>query len=384
MEIHFNEPYISGKEISYIEDVFKRSYFSGNGYYTNKCQELIEHKYNINKVLLTHSCTGALEMAALLMELNKKDEIILPSYTFCSTATAFLRSGAKLVFAEISEDDLMLDPEDVKNKLSPNTKVIVPVHYGGSCAKTEDIKSIVKGTDISIIEDAAQGFASFSPEKEPLGSIGKLGCISFHETKNFHSGLGGAIYLNDKSEEFLNKAIQVWQRGTNRQSQLSGEIERYTWTELGSSFYPSELQSACLLAQLETIEENVKTRSNIYECYLENLIPLEHENYLKLYKHDTETIHNHHAVIIFVKDEKTNNMLRQYLLENGIEAYIGYVPLHSSPMGKKLGYKNSDLSKTEEISKRIIRLPMHNNLSEKNVKKICMKISNFFNQSSNL
>tara|TARA_B100000780_G_scaffold265759_1_gene221429 strand:+ start:2558 stop:3700 length:1143 start_codon:yes stop_codon:yes gene_type:complete len=374
---NFSEPFISGNEIDYIKDVISNGFFGGNGPYSKRCEELIQQEFGISKVLLTDSCTSALEITALLMALNPDDEIILPSYTFPSTGSAFLRAGAKLVFAEIDAATLMIDAEDVKNKITTKTKAIVAVHYAGTSANLSPLLKLATEYNLKLVEDSAQGFGSFNERGQPLGSIGDFGCISFHETKNIHCGLGGALYINSEDKELISKAVQIWERGTNRQDQLKGLVDKYTWTALGSSFYPSELQSAFLFSQLEVYKSNIEQRSLIYSTYINELRDIESSNKINILKH-LDKGHNHHALIIIVESEEVSDQLLAFLRTYKINPFIGYVPLHSSPMGQSLGYNQLDLPVTYEVSKRVIRLPFHNNLSIDDVVFITTKIKNFY------
>ena len=374
---NFTKPFLSGNEIEYIKDVISNGFFGGNGPYSRRCEKFIEQEFEIPKVLLTDSCTSALEMTALLMDLSPSDEIILPSYTFPSTGSAFLRAGAKLIFAEIDPATLMIDAEDVKNKITSNTKAIVAVHYAGSSANLLPLLKLANQYNLKLVEDAAQGFGSFNEDNVPLGSIGDFGCISFHETKNIHCGLGGALYINSQDEGLISKAVQIWERGTNRQDHLKGLVDKYTWTALGSSFYPTELQSAFLFSQLEVYKSNIAQRAEIYTAYINALVEVESSFKLKLLKHENIR-HNHHALIITVESEEVCDNLMSYLRSYDISPFIGYVPLHSSPMGQSLGYNALDLPITHEVSKRVIRLPFHNQLSLDDVKFIVTKIKNFY------
>ncbi|MCH7670520.1 MAG: aminotransferase class I/II-fold pyridoxal phosphate-dependent enzyme, partial [Acidobacteria bacterium] len=245
--------------------------FAGNGPYTKACQRLLENRYGVPSVLLTHSCTGALELAALVSGVGPGDEVIVPSYTFATTASAFLRTGANIVFCEIDPATMNIDVDDVESRLTPRTRAIVPVHYGGIGADMEGLERLTEGTDITIVEDAAQGLDAKIGE-EWLGTIAPMGTISFHETKNLHAGLCGALFLNDGS--LFDRAEDMWERGTNRTKMLRGVVDKYTWIESGSSFCPSELQAAFLLAQLEHIDENRAERQPLYETYDRRLRPL--------------------------------------------------------------------------------------------------------------
>ena len=375
MSIKFNEPYIAGKELEYIKQVFENGFFAGNGPFTEKVQNLLAEKYQVKKVLLTHSCTAALEMSAILLRVGPGDEVILPSYTFPTTASSFLRTGAKLVFVDVDPLTMMMDSRDVENKITVNTKVIVPVHYGGIACDMENIMRIASKYDIHVVEDAAQGLDS-SLNNQWLGTIGTFGCISFHETKNIHAGLAGALFINDES--FYDRAVAVWERGTNRQQVLKGLADKYSWVELGSSNYPSELQAAFLLAQIESIDENVAYRKEIYTAYFQALSPMQDLGYFSLPLIKGNRKLNYHSFFMMFNSESECDRIREHLKAQEIMAYIGYVPLHSSAMGLSLGYTNEDLPVTERMSKNVLRLPFHNNMTLEDVAKVCDGIKECF------
>ena len=368
--IKFNEPFIAGNEIDYIKDVFDLRHFSGNGKYTQKCQELIGARFN-TEVLLTDSCTSALEISALLLKEEKNQEVILPSYTFSSTAAAFARAGYRLIFAEINSDNMMLDVNDVERKITDNTCAVVVVHYGGYCAEINRLKALCDQKQIYLVEDGAQAFDCFL-EGKALGTFGQLGCISFHETKNIHAGLAGALLIND--HKFSERATHIWERGTNRQEVLKGLVDKYSWVEIGGSFYPSELQAAFLYAQLEALDRNFRERKAVYETYRDSLIQLRDQGQLGFPDFPADYKPNYHAFFVVFNSEQECDAVRVFLKEHQVMAYIGYVPLHSSRVGKKMGYQEDDLPLTEEYSKRVLRLPFHNNLAVPDVEYICTLI----------
>lgn len=374
--IKFNEPFITGNELKYIEDVFTQNQFYGVGKYTAKSTELISKRLDAPNVLLTDSCTSALEITALLLRDRLRDqEIILPSYTFSSTASAFSRAGFDLVFAEIEPGSMMLDQDDVKNKITDRTAAIVVVHYGGYCADLHTLKDICDKNRLYLIEDAAQAFDSYLDGKA-LGTFGHFGCFSFHETKNIHAGLSGALLINDVS--FADRATHIWERGTNRQDVLKGLVDKYSWVEIGGSFYPTELQAAFLYAQLEAIDQNIEERKGIYAAYSAGLSVLRNNEMLFYPDFKKGFSSNYHAFFIILKSEVNCDQIRMHLVDNGVSAYIGYVPLHSSVVGKSMGYKEDSLPITEEYSKRILRLPLHNNLTSDDVDIICDLIKDCF------
>lgn len=370
--IPFNSPYVTGRELTYLEDVINSGHFAGNGPYTKRAQRLLEERYDVPHVLLTHSCTAALELAALLLDLQPDDEVIVPSYTFASTAAAFLRTGAKIVFAEVLPPTMNIDVDDVERKMTSKTRVIVPVHYGGIAADMARLEAIVADTRAVLVEDAAQGLESRLGNRW-LGSIAPLGTISFHETKNLHSGLGGALFVNDDS--LFERAEDIWERGTNRAKLFKGLVDKYTWVELGSSFYPSELQAAFLYAQLESIDDNLAERRALYDRYDEVLRPLEARGALELPIVPPENAINAHAYHMVANSVDEADQIRVGLKDRGIHAYIGYVPLHSSPMGTRLGYAASDLPVTQAYASRVLRLPLHNSLTVADIDAVTNAIS---------
>lgn len=364
--IRFSEPFIAGKELEYLADVVKGRSFAGNGPYTKRAQALIETRIGVRTALLTHSCTAALEMSALLLNVGPGDEVIVPSYTFCSTASAFARTGARIVFCEVDPETMMADPADIERRITARTKAIVPIHYGGLACRVREISDIARARRIPLVEDAAQGFDA-SVDGQALGTFGQFGCISFHETKNLHAGLCGALYINDDDDDLRDRAIRVWERGTNRQAQLKGLVDKYTWTDLGSSFYPSELQAAFLLAQLEAADANKAYRQRLYERYAAVLSKLADAGAFHFPRMPSTLRSNYHACYLIFHATADCDRVRESLRAQGISAYIGYVPLHSSPMGRVLGNTPRDLPVTEEMAPRVLRLPFHNSMSEEDV-----------------
>lgn len=375
--IRFNEPFIAGNELGYIEDVFKQNQFYGNGKYTKLCTELIRKRLSTNNVLLTDSCTSALEITALLMrDLNQEQEIILPSYTFSSTASAFARAGFKLVFAEVDPQTMMLDLEDAKSRITQNTTAIVIVHYGGYCAEVNEFRTLCDQRDLKLVEDAAQAFDCYLDNKA-LGTFGDFGCFSFHETKNIHAGLSGALLVKDDS--LIDRATHIWERGTNRQEVLKGIANKYTWVEIGGSFYPTEMQAAFLYAQLEAVDINISERKGIYSAYLNGLSQLKSQNKINFPDLQVDYKSNYHAFFVIFKSEAICDKVREYLVANKVTAYIGYVPLHSSPVGISMGYTVESLPITELTAKRVLRLPFHNKMSLEDVTLVCNLIKGCIN-----
>ncbi|ABD81388.1 CheW protein [Saccharophagus degradans 2-40] len=359
--IKFNEPFLAGNELKYLKDVFRQDHFYGNGKYTRLCAEFIRKKLSVENVLITDSCTSALEIAALLMrETGQEQEIILPSYTFSSTASAFARAGFKLVFAEIDPKTMMMDVRDVREKFTQNTAAVVVVHYGGYCAEVNEFRALCDANEVYLVEDAAQAFNCFLNNKA-LGTIGDFGCFSFHETKNVHAGLSGALIIKDNS--FVNRATYIWERGTNRQDVLKGLANKYSWVEIGGSFYPTELQTAFLYAQLEALERNIEERKVIYDEYKIGLAPLKLAGVVYYPEFHVDYKSNYHAFFVVFNSESKADQVREFLRARNVHAYIGYIPLHSSPVGLKMGYEINSLPITEKYSKRVLRLPLHNKLT---------------------
>jgi dTDP-4-amino-4,6-dideoxygalactose transaminase len=377
MEIPFNRPYLTGKEIKYIKNSLNRRKLSGDGYYTKKVNEFIENTFHTPKALLTTSGSAALDMAALLLNLQPEDEIILPSYTFVSTANSFLLTGAKLVFAEIKEDTLNINPKDVKEKITSKTKAIVPVHYAGVACDMDAIMEIANKKNIKIIEDAAQGVNAKYKGKY-LGTIGDIGCYSFHETKNYSCGEGGAILIN-KDKELIERAEIIREKGTNRSKFFRGEIDKYTWVDIGSSFLPSEILAAFLYAQFEQLDEINNKRKFIFNYYFKHLKELEDQEILRLPIIPEGCECNAHMFYILLNSEKERNKLMDKLKEKNILSVFHYLPLHTSPMGKKLGYKKGDLPITENISGRLLRLPMYADLKVVELDYIMKELYNIIN-----
>ena len=310
-DIEFNLPFISGNEKKYIQQVFENGHFSGNGVFTKRVQSWLENYLGANRVLLTHSCTAALEMSGLLIDLEPGDEVIMPSFTFVTTASSIMRAGAIPIFCEINDENMQIDFSDAEKRVTSRTKAIIPVHYAGFSGDMDVAIDFCNSLDLIMIEDAAQGLGSFWKDR-PLGSFAPLSAISFHETKNIHCGLGGCLVIND--DDFVERAEVVWERGTNRAAFFKGLVDKYSWQELGSSFYPSEIQAAFLLAQLEMMEENHKSRGTKWKKYSELLSPLESEGKLRMIRPEANSKHNYHAVAILLQSGLLLLMLQSGLL----------------------------------------------------------------------
>ncbi|MFZ6016091.1 MAG: dTDP-4-amino-4,6-dideoxygalactose transaminase [Nitrospirota bacterium] len=372
MKIPFNRPYMTGKELEYISQAYANGHLSGNGPFTKKCQEWLERTTGCAKALLTHSCTAALEMAAILIDIQSGDEIIMPSYTFVSTANAFVLRGGVPVFVDICPDTLNIDTTKTEEAITPKTKAIVPVHYAGVSCEMDTIMAIAQKHGLFIIEDAAQGVMS-TYKGRYLGSIGHLGAYSFHETKNVISGEGGALIIND--DQFIELAEIIWEKGTNRSKFFRGEIDKYTWEYIGSSYLPSELTAAFLYAQLEEAHNLTNRRIAIWEQYHSTLEPLEKAGILKRPHVPSDRQHNAHMYYIILPNLKIRDYLISKLKEKDINAIFHYVPLHSSQAGRKFGRTHGDLKITQDISERIIRLPMWVELTAEKVDRVVLAIT---------
>jgi dTDP-4-amino-4,6-dideoxygalactose transaminase len=358
--IHFSQPAFIGNEEKYLKQAMENKQLSGDGQFTKKCHEWFEKYTGTKKALLTTSCTHALEMAAILLNIKEGDEVIMPSYTFVSTANAFVLRGAKIVFVDIRPDTMNIDETKIENAITDKTKVIVPVHYAGVACEMDTIMDIAKRYNLFVVEDAAQGITSTYKGKA-LGTIGDLGTYSFHDTKNITSGEGGVLLINN--EEFKERAEIIREKGTNRSQFFRGEIDKYGWQDLGSSYLPSELNAAILLAQLENIEKIQEKRLSLWDKYYELLSDLEKQNLIALPKIPNNCTHNAHIFYIKCKDIDERTTLIEYLKSKDIYATFHYVPLHSSIAGTKFGkFMGDDIYTTKE-SERILRLPLHYRIS---------------------
>ena len=372
--IDFNRPAFVGSELEYIQDAIHRGMLCGDGIYTKKCSQWMEKEFDVSRVMLTTSCTHALEMAAFLCDIQPGDEVIMPSYTFVSTADAFVLRGAKIVFVDIRPDTMNLDEKLIEQAITPKTKVIVPVHYAGVACEMDTIMDIAHRHGLKVVEDAAQGVDACYKGKA-LGTIGDFGCYSFHETKNFTMGEGGALLF--QKEEYLEKAEILREKGTDRSKFFRGQVDKYRWMDYGSSYLPSELNAAYLYAQLEAKDKIQKKRMEIYEYYHRNLADLAAEGKVEQPYVPQECEHNAHMYYLKVKDMKVRTRLLAYLLENGICSVFHYVPLHSAPAGQKFGrFAGEDVYTTKE-SERLLRLPMFYNLDMEDVKRIVDVIHKF-------
>lgn len=352
---------MTGKELFYIAEAHFNNMLAGDGPFTKKCHTWLEEKTGAKKALLTHSCTAALEMAAILADIQPGDEVIMPSYTFVSTASAFVLRGGKPVFIDIRPDTLNIDEKLIEQAITPKTKAIVAVHYAGVGCEMDTIMAIAKKHNLIVIEDAAQGVMS-TYKGRALGSIGHLGCYSFHETKNVISGEGGALLIND--ERFVERAEIIREKGTDRSRFFRGLIDKYTWCDLGSSFLPGELTAAFLYAQLEEAEKITQKRLDIWSYYHLALAHLEEKKYLKRPVLPVDCQQNAHMYYVILDSATNRNNVLAQLRESQINAVFHYVPLHSSPAGQQYGKTCGQLSLTNTLSERLIRLPLWVGLTE--------------------
>jgi dTDP-4-amino-4,6-dideoxygalactose transaminase len=372
--IPFNKPFVAGKELYYIAQAVTYGNLGGDGHFTQRCSQLLEERFGIGKVLLVPSCTAALEMAAMLFDLKPDDEVIMPSYTFVSTASAVVRVGARPVFVDIRPDTLNLDETLLEDAITERTRAIFPVHYAGIACEMDRIMTIARKNNLKVAEDAAQGVNAFY-EDRALGAIGDLGCYSFHETKNYICGEGGALCINDPA--LVERAEIIRDKGTNRKQFFRGHVDKYTWVDLGSSYVPSEICSAFLFAQLEMFDAISDRRRRIYQFYRHHLKPLAAEGLLRLPQVPEECRGNNHMSYILLPDRITRDGLMAHLGQNGIHSVFHYVPLHTSPMGRRYGYNEGDLPVTEEMSGRLLRLPLFYDITEEEQERVVGHVQEF-------
>ena len=375
--INFNEPTLSGKELDYIRDAVTVEHkLCGDGKYTHKCNEWIEDNTGVAKAMLTTSCTHALEIAAMLCDIKAGDEVIMPSYTFCSTADAFVLRGAKVVFVDIRPDTMNIDESLIENAITDKTKAIVPVHYAGVGCEMDKIMDIASRYGLKVVEDAAQGVRA-SYKGRALGSIGDYGCFSFHETKNYCMGEGGAILLRDPDQ--IEQAEIIREKGTNRSKFFRGQIDKYTWVDKGSSYLPSELNAAYLWAQLEVADEIFEDRIRKWNLYHDLLSSSDVvKDRIELPFIPEGCVHNAHMFYIKVRDLEERTRLIKHLRDNEINAVFHYVPLHSAEGGLKYGRFSGEDRYTTKESERLLRLPLHYNIKLEEIEKICEAIRSFF------
>lgn len=376
MFIPFNKPTLSGKEEKYILDSISSRNLAGDGQYTKKCHKWFEKKLNCEKVLLTGSCTHALEIAAILLNIKNGDEIIMPSYTFVSTANAFVLRGAKIVFVDIRPDTMNLDENKIEQAITDKTKAIVPVHYAGVACDMEKILKISQKYNLYVVEDAAQAMMS-KYSNIPLGTIGDLGTFSFHETKNYTSGgEGGLLIINNKN--FIERAEIIREKGTNRSLFFRGMVDKYSWVDIGSSYLMNEISAAYLLGNLEKSNDINENRVSNWQTYYVELEKLKKKSVIDLPSIPNKCEHNAHIFYIKVKDLDTRHKLIEHLKSNNVSSAFHYVPLHSSDAAKKFSRLSGEDIYTTVESERLIRLPMFYGLNKVDIIKICKIINDFF------
>lgn len=373
--ISFNVPPFVGKEKEYVMQAIDSHKISGDGAFTKKCSEWLEKQTGSPRVLLTTSCTHATEMAAILADIQPGDEVIMPSYTFVSTADAFVLRGAKVVFVDIRPDTMNIDENLIEDAITDKTKAIVPVHYAGVACEMDTIMDIAIRHNLCVIEDAAQGVMS-TYKGRALGTIGDYGCFSFHETKNYSMGEGGALLI--KNEDMIEEAEIIREKGTNRSKFFRGQIDKYTWVNAGSSYLPSELNAAYLYAELEVAEEINQNRRTSWSRYYQLLTPLAEQGRIELPYIPDECEHNGHMFYIKCKDIEERSALIQYLKEKDIMAVFHYIPLHSAPAGRKFGRFSGEDRFTTKESERLLRLPMYYGLKSRQQELISRNIFDFY------
>jgi len=366
--IPFNRPYSTGKEVDYIAEAMGNSLLAGDGPFTRGCHRWIEEHTGCARALLTPSCTAALDLAALLLDLEAGDEVIMPSFTFVSTANAFVLRGAVPVFVDIRGDTLNLDEKLIEAAVTPRTRAIVPVHYAGVACEMDAISGIARRHNLKVVEDAAQGVVA-GYKGRALGSIGELGTLSFHETKNIISGEGGALLVNDGS--LVARAEIIREKGTDRSRFFRGEVDKYTWRDLGSSLLPSDSTAAFLWAQLEQAQDITARRIALWHAYHEMLAPLEREGLLRRPIIPTDCQHNGHLYYVLLAPGNDRNRVLGELKTLGINAVFHYVPLHSSPAGRRFGRTQGELPLTDRLSAQLIRLPLWIGLGEARQQRVC-------------
>lgn len=373
--ISFNEPPFVGKEYEYIKKAVDNKKICGDGEFSKKCSGFLESYTGTARAMLTTSCTHALEMSAIMCSIKPGDEVIMPSYTFVSTADAFVCRGATPVFVDIRPDTLNIDEKLIEDAITPKTKVIVPVHYAGVSCEMDTILDIAKRHGLMVVEDAAQGITATYKGRQ-LGTLGDFGCYSFHETKNFSMGEGGAILIKD--EKYVEAAEIIREKGTNRSKFFRGQVDKYSWVEFGSSYLPSEINAAYLWAQLERIDDICRDRLSTWDHYYRELKELEDDGYVDLPYIPEECTHNAHMFYVKAKDLDERTRLIAFLREKGIYAVFHYVPLHSSLAGHKYCRFNGEDRYTTRESDRLLRLPMFYGLSEDDTQYICEKVKEFY------
>ena len=377
MKIPFNIPAVVGTEQKYIGDAISRRKLCGDNYYTKLCNELIENKYKAQKSLLTTSCTHALELAAILCDIKPDDEVIMPSYTFVSTANAFVLRGAKIVFVDIRPDTQNIDENLIEKAITDKTKAIVPVHYAGVSCEMDKILEIAKQYNLYVVEDAAQGVNAYY-KGQALGTMGDFGCYSFHETKNYTMGEGGALLIRSPKNNIRSEIIR--EKGTNRAEFLLGMVDKYTWVSEGSSYLPSDLNAAYLYAQLQNADAINEKRRSIWNQYYYLLKDLQDKEKIQLPYIPQDCQHNAHMFYIKSRDIEERTYLIDFLRKKGITAPFHYIPLHSSVQGKKCGVFSGEDRYTTDTSDRLLRLPMYVDLTTSEIEYVCEQIYSFYKE----
>jgi dTDP-4-amino-4,6-dideoxygalactose transaminase len=372
--IPFNRPSLVGREFEYVHQALAGGSFSGDGLFTERCRIFLEREMGVKRVLLTTSCTHALEMAALLLGLEKGDEVVVPSFTFVSTANAFALHGARPVFCDIRRDTFNIDENHFRTLVSPTVKAVVPVHYGGVASEMEEVASISSSAGIAVVEDNAHGlFGKY--RSRYLGTLGSLAAVSFHETKNFSCGEGGALLINDES--LIERAEIIREKGTNRARFLRGQVDKYTWVDVGSSYLPSDILAAFLFAQLEARESIMTRRRSLWERYLELLRGWADGHDVGFPRIPDHCEHTGHVFSMLLPTEESRDAFIAHMRRRNILCVFHYLPLHLSPMGKKLGGREGDCPVAEEVSSRIVRLPLYNSMSEKEQERVVECVREF-------
>lgn len=370
MDIPFNRPYLSGRELKYVREVLENIQnglpISGDGYYTKKIQSFFEQEFHSKKALLTTSCTSALELATHLLDFKPEDEVIVPSFTFSSTVNPIILAGAKPVFADINDDTFNIEIESIKTQISSKTRAIYPMHYAGVACQMNEIMEIAQEHDLKVVEDAAHSVNAKYRNKY-LGTIGDFGCYSFHESKNYTCGEGGALLINTDEISLWERAEIIREKGTNRSKFFRGEVDKYLWVDIGSSYLPSDILAAFLYAQLETLDEIQKQRLKIWNAYYDRLRIFEDEGLLRLPVVPEYSNHNAHLFYVLFNSGSMRDQMMNGLGERGVHAVFHYLPLHLSPMGMRLGYKKGDFPITENVSERLLRLPVYAGMKDSEI-----------------
>ena len=373
--IHFNIPPYTGKETDYIHQAVENKKICGDGEFTKKCNAWFEQRFQAQKVLLTTSGTTALEMATILCGLNAADEVILPSYTFSSTATSIVLTGAKLVFVDVRPDTMNIDETKIEEAITDKTKAIMVVHYAGVACEMDTIMDIAKRHNLMVIEDAAQGVMSTYKGK-PLGTIGDFGCFSFHETKNYTMGEGGALVINNPA--YNEQAEILREKGTNRAKFFRGQIDKYTWVDYGSSYLPSELNAAYLYAQLENADAINDSRIYVWNCYRDAFAPLQEQGLLEMIQVPGHCVHNAHMFYLKLRDLAQRTAFISHMKEQGVQCTFHYIPLHSAPAGLKFGRFHGKDEYTTAESERLVRLPLYYNMAQQDIDTVIEAVNAFF------